>query len=150
MAFTPSCLIDRQHLLHALAALAGLDHATAIGWTGAIPEPLAGILAHRARCMLPVLGALVLVKDREHLTQDLRRAVSAADILGNRNQIDTRLAQPADVVLADVDVARKSTGRMHQDHVEGMGTAGRRLDHALEGGTVLVGARQTCVLKHVD
>src|SRR4029077_15872386 len=62
-------VIDDEDFLVLSAASLGDPSRVAEGRVGAVPKPLAGVLAHRPMNVLGVLARLVLVKDIQELAQ---------------------------------------------------------------------------------
>jgi hypothetical protein len=106
-----------------------------------VPEPLAGILFHRAQDMLGVLLRLVFVKQRDHLPHHhLRRLV--AQLLRDRHQPHAMLGEPAHVEFEAEGITEEARERVHDDHVKGVLAITGAFDHALELRSLVVGRRR--------
>ena len=96
--------------------------------------------------MLGVLLGLVFVEQRHDLPHHgVHRVV--AHLLGDRDEPNAVLRQPADVELQFEVVTEKAAERMDDDDVERRGLARTRLDHALELGSAVIGGR--CARLHI-
>lgn len=72
--------------------------------------------------------------------------------LGDGDELDPVPGEPADVKLQQIMVAEEPAKRVDHDHIEGRRLGGRRIDHALELGPLVVGrgvARLDELLSHL-
>jgi hypothetical protein len=87
-----------------------------------------------------VLLGLVLVEERHDLADhDAHRVV--AELLGDRDEPDAVLGEPADVELELELIAEEAAEAVHEDHVEGRRLGRGGVDHALEFGSPIVDRR---------
>lgn len=90
--------------------------------------------------MLGALLGLILVEQRHDLPHhDVHRIVT--HLLGDGDEPDAILRQPADVKLQLEVVSEEPAKRVNDDDIERRGLAGARLDHALELGTAVIRGR---------
>jgi hypothetical protein len=68
-------LVNREDFLDLLSALFGIGSAIAERWPRTVPEALAGVLAHRAQCVLTVLAALIFVEAAENMPNQISRRI---------------------------------------------------------------------------
>nr|WP_242463254.1 hypothetical protein [Rhodocyclus tenuis] len=136
--------IDVEALLLAPAAArnVGLDGAIAERRFRAVVEALPRVLAHRARGVLRVLLALVLVKEAEQAPRHFPGAVLAR-LLRDRNDLHAVALQPL-LVNAELDqVEEEARQTVHDDRLEGGRLVHRIADHLLEHRPLVVGGRST-------
>ncbi|KTQ88028.1 hypothetical protein NS226_17425 [Aureimonas ureilytica] len=133
--------VDRELLLDAGAALLDLFRAIAERHGRAVVESLPGVFLHRAKNVLGVLAALILVKQGDHLPHHHLRGV-VAELLRDRHQPHADLSKAADVHLQAEAVAEEARVGVNDDDVEWAVAVGGALDHALELGPRVVGGRR--------
>ncbi|MCU0987772.1 MAG: hypothetical protein MUC89_23075 [Acetobacteraceae bacterium] len=140
-------VIHRKHLLEAVPLPASVNGLVSERRAGAVPEPLARVLAHGAVGVLGVLAALVFIEHREHLPQHFRAAVMTSDVLRDRDEVDPGATKPTDIHLVHVQIPREAARAVHEHHIERSFGRRGRCDHALEGGAILVSSRCASVLE---
>ena len=90
--------------------------------------------------MLGVLLGLVLVEQRHDLPDHVAHRI-IAQLLGDRDELDAVLGEPADVELKLKLVAEEAAEAVDDDDIEGRRLGRSRIDHALELGPPIVGRR---------
>src|SRR5262249_17748869 len=133
--------IDFETLLDLRAATLGLDDAIAKRRRRAVPESLPCGFAHRADDIFAVLPRGVLVENTNDLTHQFLRRIAGR--LSDRHHIDAMLAQVADGELHLRTIAIEAREGMNADHIEAALRARGLINHALEGGSSVIGRRRS-------
>jgi hypothetical protein len=108
--------IDREFLLDLCAPLLGLHQPITKRSRGAVPEPLPGVLLHRADHVLGVFFGLILIEERNNLAHHrVNRFALIADWLGDGNHPNVMLGQFAKIEFLFKGLAEEATVAVDHD-----------------------------------
>src|SRR3546814_9680122 len=113
------CLLDNENLLVFGPTPLGYFYAIDKGRSGAVPEPLSGILQHGSVNMFGIFAGLMFIEDIEHAAKHFAAGVLRY-LLRDRNKLHADLAKLADIKFRMERVAAEPAQRMNQDEVERM------------------------------
>src|SRR5262249_38294517 len=131
--------VDVQFPLDLIAPLLSLNQLVAERSRRSVPEALARVFLHGADDVLGIFLGLVFVEQGDDLAHHgLHRLAFVTNWLGDRDHLDTMLAQLPKIKLLFERLAEEPAVTMNEDQIECLFAVAGTFDHLLEDWPAIV------------